>query len=117
MEWTPISFEDFSELFEREKKSLNTTLAKLLDYIGIPVVSEKIERHNQIENVWVVAETKEIVLFYDDVEEGFEIGRKNGKGIIICEYANQWTLEMALNNLKEQISEQGASHNERKRSS
>ncbi|MGJ3243263.1 MAG: hypothetical protein ACFE0O_09960 [Opitutales bacterium] len=109
MKWTPITFEEFSKLFESEKKSLNGTLARLLDYVSVPVCSEKIERYNRIENVWVMAESGGLVLFYDDVEDGFEIGEKNEDGIITCEYANQWTLEMALNNLKDQLSEQDES--------
>lgn len=111
MKWTPITLEDFSNLFEKEMKSLDGTLARLLDYISVPVTSERIQRYNQIENVWVMAESGDLVLFYDDVEEGFEIGRKEKDGLITCKYANQWTLEMALNNLRRQISEQDAAPN------
>ena len=82
MNWTPITFEEFSEIYEREKKSLNTTLTQLLNYISIPIVPQKIERYNAIENVWVMAESNDLVLFYDDVEEGFEIGIKKENSII-----------------------------------
>lgn len=103
--------EEFSDLFEKEKKSLNRTLARLLDDVSVPVTSEKIDRYSQLENVWVMAESGDLVLFYDDVEEGFEIGRRNENGIITCQYANQWTLEMALSNLKQQISGTRNAHN------
>ena len=90
-------------LYEKEKKELDTTSARLLDYISVPVEACKVKRKELTESVWVVAESNDLVLFYEDVEEGFEIGRRNKEGIIIYDYSNQWTLGMALNNLNLQI--------------
>jgi hypothetical protein len=106
MKWEPITFEEVNELYETQKKELDATLARLLDYICIPIETCRIRRKKMIESVWVFAETENIVVFYEDVEEGFELGTKDDEGIITCKYSNQWTLGMCLHNLRVQLANQ-----------
>lgn len=103
MKWEPITFEEITELYETQKNELNGTLARLLDCICIPIEACRVKRKNLIESVWVVAETENTFVFYEDVEEGFEIGTKDNYGIITYKYSNQWTLSMCLHNLNIQL--------------
>jgi len=61
--------------------------------------ANKIVRLGNVEEVFIVAEYKKHVLFYDDIDEGFEIGVLNEEGFLAYESSNQWSLKTALINL------------------
>lgn len=59
----------------------------------------KIERSGTVETVFVVARTGDIALYYEDVEEGFNISELGPDGSISNPTWNQWDLCHALRHL------------------
>ena len=60
--------------------------------IGIPIIAHPIERLGQIESVFVVARIGESLLFWEDVEEGFELAVADSDGVIRKYGASQFEL-------------------------
>lgn len=56
----------------------------------------KIERFGTVETVFVVARTGNLALYYEDVEEGFNISELRPDGAIAARVCEQWELCHAL---------------------
>lgn len=71
--WKPISFDEFMELYCRQTKNLETDLRLALMQFRVPVCRAIIRRSESTgdEFVFYVAKKGESILYYDDVENGF----------------------------------------------
>jgi hypothetical protein len=54
-------------------------------------------RHGELENVVVVAKKSDEVIYWEDVEEGFNISRVRSDGLILEHWCGQDELGVALN--------------------
>jgi len=80
--WSPATLEEVRSRFEDGLHCLNGTEAKALDYCRVSFEPFPIQRGSSDEIAYVVLRNKEHVIFFDEVEDGWEIGKVNMGGKI-----------------------------------
>jgi hypothetical protein len=80
--WRPITAAKLESLLVQELQSCSPEDVALFAKIRIEPRKIGFERGGRIESVFVVAEIGERVLFYDDVEEEFEVATPDQVGVI-----------------------------------
>ena len=99
MSWQSITAEELTALINSELIEFNQQMLSLFESIRVPLESVDIDRNGNIESVYVVAKFDGKILFYEDVEEGFEITTIN-ENSVITEYGfNQFELKHVINQL------------------
>ena len=98
--WEPITDDEFLELFKEQYKELNEQERKTFNRYMMDFWKAIIVRSEQygIEHVYVVAQYKNGVLYFDDVEYGFNISTIDEKGRILIPGGSQATLKEAILN-------------------
>lgn len=98
MSWTPITREEIVELIFTSEQQLNEELLQFWQSIKIDPEKWNEETHGQPgEGFWIVAICGSRVIYYNDIEEGFNISEFRVAGSIAEYFANQdslhWTIE------------------------
>jgi len=96
VDWNPITRKELTTLLASEEAKLDEKSAKLFKQIRVTPYAVPIHRGSKIESVFVVAKKGLNILFYEDVEEGFEWSCLNSSGQIESYFCNQWELSLAL---------------------
>lgn len=78
---------------------LPTDQRKLFTKFQIPPYKAAIHRLGKLETVFVVAALPAGIVYYEDVEEGFELGRPGADGAISHQGCNQYRLTHVLANI------------------
>ena len=99
MKWESITRDELSSLIDVETIKLSSEQVAFFESIKTQLQKVSIDRAGNIEEVFIVATHEGKVLFFDDIEEGFEWGILDDNGIIQHKYANQWSLKMAIHNV------------------
>lgn len=99
MSWKPITKEELERELETQCNDLSPEEMSFFSSIKVPLDSFEIDRNGRLENVYVVARQEQSVVFYEDVEEGFEISKLNSQGVIDEYGANQFTIRHVINQL------------------
>lgn len=94
--WKPITADELSQLIERELGGCKTTQQEAFKQIRIAPRATPIVRGGNVESVFVVAERGNEVLYYEDVEEGFNVSPLDSDGVIANPGFEQWELDDAL---------------------
>lgn len=96
--WEPISEEEFSELFTVQYNELNGEQKEFFDANRAHPWKAVIRRSEQMgdEHVYVVAQIMDHVLYFDDVEFGFNWAAIDESGRIINPGGSQNSLQGAL---------------------
>ncbi len=96
--WTPITEAEFSGLLDRQYDALSEGERKLFDRYRVRPWKAVIRRSEQAgdEHVFVVAQAVGGVLYFDDVEYGFNISGVDDSGRIITPGGSQSTLKDAV---------------------
>jgi hypothetical protein len=96
--WHPITEEEFSKLFNQQYSELNNDEKSIFDRHRVPHWKAMIRRSQEAgeEEVFVIAQTEEGVLYFDDVEYGFNISGIDNKGRILTPGGSQNTLKEAV---------------------
>jgi len=89
----PITENELAELVKEQKILLSEKELSFFNAIEVPFEKVEIERSGNIESVYVVAKHGGKIVFYEDVEEGFEITEIDGTGIIKNYGASQFELK------------------------
>lgn len=82
MEWTPISEEELLSLIEAQLMGCDDGLVALFHEIEVPLRRCPIRRFGEVEYVFVVAESGAGIIYYEDIEEGFEFCELGVDGVI-----------------------------------
>ena len=82
MEWTPISEEELLSLIEAPLLGCDDGLVALFHEIEVPPRRCGIRRFGEVEYVFVVAEAGAGIIYYEDIEEGFEFCELGVDGVI-----------------------------------
>jgi hypothetical protein len=82
MEWRPIKRTELENELATQLEALSDSEMQFFKSIEVPIKSFPILRDGTEETVFVVAEFKGYVLFYEDVHDSFEIARLNSSGAI-----------------------------------
>lgn len=97
--WQPATAEQVAAYVERDLEECSYAQATRFAGIRTPLRAVPIRRGDATDSVFVVAEENGIVVYYDDVEEGFNISRLAADGAIATPGNEQWRLQHALVNL------------------
>ena len=94
--WSPATAEEVTSIVERELRECPKDLASLFATIRTPLRQVPISRSGTVEYVFVVAEQCGVVVYYEDVEEGFNVSELAADGSIATPGFEQWRLHHAL---------------------
>lgn len=94
--WSPATADEVASIVERQLQGCPANLATLFASIRTPLRAVPIERFGGIESVFVVAEHKGVAVYYEDVEEGFNLSPLAADGSIARPGHEQWNLHHAL---------------------
>lgn len=105
--WSASTIEEIDELVARELCACPDDLAELFASIRVPFRAVPIMRSGAPEHVFAVAERDGVVVYYEDVEEGFNLSRLASDGSILTPGHEQWRLRDALSHLSSHAAEPG----------
>lgn len=96
--WQAISQEEFHTLLREQQAELTSEERAALDRYSVPVEKANIIRSERagIENVFVVARSDEGVLYFDDIEYGFNVSPVDENNLITHPGGSQYTLSEAV---------------------
>ena len=100
MNWEPITQTELEREIEIQLAELSPEQRAFFQSILVPLRAVPIVRWGELEKVFVVAEFKEVVVFYEDIEEGFEIATLNESGVISEYGSSQFKLLHVVNQLR-----------------
>ncbi|MGH1378951.1 MAG: hypothetical protein ACRBB3_09035 [Alphaproteobacteria bacterium] len=96
--WTPINKGELEKIINNDLKLCTPEQLDTWNKYSINPVKAEIERYGGIELVFLVAIKNDYGMYYEDVEEGFNISPINNDGLKIHEHwCNQDDLQTALN--------------------
>ena len=94
--WKPISEQDLAALIERDLAECTPEARALFSRFRVSLRPAAINRGDRVESVYVVAQNGRSVIYYEDVEEGFNISALSTDGAIEEPGFEQWELRHAL---------------------
>lgn len=101
MNWDPITLEELSLEISKGEKEMSPENFQFWNEIKFtPTKWTEHEFGNEGEGFWAVAKYKNLVLYYNDIEEGFNISEVEKDGEIKEYGAEQDELQYALIKLK-----------------
>jgi hypothetical protein len=99
--WVPISWEALRELIVAQVADCSADLRVIFERYRVPPFRTPINRTGKTESVFVVAQKGELVIYYEDVEEGFNLSPISRDGWILDPGCNLDDLELALAKLRD----------------
>jgi hypothetical protein len=94
--WQPISTEELDAIIAAQLADCSPEQRQFFDHCKIARHLAKIDRLGTTETVFVVARAGDLVLYYEDVEGGFNISSLRPDGSIASPGYEQWELRHAL---------------------
>lgn len=94
--WQPITVVELEALVADQFPSCSPTQQAAFAPYRVPFYSVPFQRSRALGQVLVVAELPSGLLYYEDVEEGFEVGVLDADGILQDHGCNQLELTHAL---------------------
>ena len=97
--WQPISAEELNALLTVQIGDCSPEQREIFERCKVTPYLVPINRLGNAEAVFVVARVGDLVLYYEDVEEGFNISTLSPDGSIATPGYEQWELGHALRHL------------------
>lgn len=97
--WQPITREELETLVARQLQDCSPVQRASFESLRVPFHAVRLHRLGMIEWVWAVAQLPEGLLYYEDVEEGFEVGTPGEDGVLPNQGCSQLTLTHILHRL------------------
>jgi len=94
--WQPITVVELEALVADQLPNCSPSQQVAFASYRVPFYSVAFQRGRALEQVLVVAELPSGLLYYEDVEEGFEVGALDADGILQGHGCNQLELAYAL---------------------
>jgi hypothetical protein len=94
--WKPITPERLVEIIEADLGECDEALRSLFSKCRVEPYQAPIDRYGREEVVYVVARKANEVMYYEDVEDGFNISQTSKDGKILEHWCNQDPLKWAL---------------------
>ena len=99
MEWKPATIDEVKEIVKADLKRCNADQVAVFQQYSVEPLLAPIVRYGKEESVVVVARKSNEVIYWEDVEEGFNISVVGPEGRILEHWCNQDNLSVALNRL------------------
>jgi hypothetical protein len=97
MEWKPASVEEVMTIVERHLANCDDEQLAIFRRYGVEAHLAPIFRYGEETTVVVVARKEEEVIYWEDIEEGFNVSPINESGRILEHSCNQDELRHSLN--------------------
>jgi hypothetical protein len=97
--WRPVTVEELDALVVEELAFCSPEQHQLFERCKVTPYPVAIDRQGKTETVFVVAKAGNTVLYYEDVEEGFNVSPLSHDGSIAAPGYEQWELCHALEHL------------------
>lgn len=94
--WQPITANELESLIDRQLQDCTPEQQELFRRFRVPLRPTPIERYGQLESVFVAARRGGEVMYYEDVEDGFNFSPLTPDGRIAEHRCNQDELRYAL---------------------
>ena len=94
--WQPISAAELEELIARQLRDCEPALSAVFDRYKVPPFRAPINRYGREEYVFIVARKDDEVMYFEDVEDGFNFSRISSDNKILEHWCNQDELKFAL---------------------
>ncbi len=95
MDWSPANIQEVAKIIEADLSSCTELERAAFKLYEVPPFATPILRHGLLETVVVVARKGDEVLYWEDVEEGFNTSRLRA-GRIADHFCNQDSLGIAI---------------------
>ena len=102
--WQPITVSELEKLVARQLFVCSPENQEFFKTIRVPFYQVPIHRLGVIEKVFVVAVLPSGVVYYEDVEDGFEIQELSKDGEILNQGCNQLELSHVLSQIRSNLS-------------
>jgi len=99
MAWKPATIDEVKDILRADLKRCNPKQIEIFQQYSVEPYFAPIVRYGKEENVVVVAQKSDEVIYWEDVEEGFNISLAGPGGRIVEHWCNQDDLSVALNRL------------------
>src|SRR5215475_12865330 len=96
-DWQPATIEEVNEIVARDLKDCAAEQVAAFDEYRVEPSSAPIVRYEQTERVVVVARNGDQIIYYEDVEDGFNVSPISSDGRVLEHWCNQDELRFALN--------------------
>ena len=97
MNWKPASEEEIRELIDRARERMNMEQARAWERVRIPPEKWRLDPWgNKGNGFWVVALVGRWVVWYNDIEDGFNLSRYASYGAIDEYWCNQDELDAVV---------------------
>lgn len=97
MEWKPATIDEVKDILKADLKKCNPQQIAIFRQYSVEPYLAPIVRYGKAENVVVVAQKSDEVIYWEDVEEGFNISPAGPRGRVLEHWCNQDDLGVALN--------------------
>ena len=94
--WRPISKSELEELIEAQLRECNSEQKVVFEKYRVPLHKARILRSGNAEEVFVVAKNGSEVMYYEDIEQGFNLSPISDSGEILSPGWEQDELKYAL---------------------
>jgi hypothetical protein len=96
MEWQPATVEAVKKIIESDLKACDSKQVAVFKKYSVEPYCAPILRHGKMESVVVVARKRDDVIYWEDVEEGFNSSAVGPDGLVLEHRCNQDELRFAL---------------------
>jgi hypothetical protein len=97
--WQPVTIAELAALIASQLADCSMEQRQFFERIKVAPRLVPIDRGGNVEHVFVVAEIRDLALYYEDVEEGFNISTMGQDGKIASPGYAHWELRHALSRL------------------
>lgn len=97
--WIPISRDELEELVSAQLSECSPEHVDQFARLRVPFRTASIMRAGVSESVFIVAQLEEMAIYYEDVEDGFNVSEVVPDGSIATPGFEQWTIADAIQHL------------------
>jgi hypothetical protein len=96
-DWQPATIAEVKEIVARDLRACDAEQLAAFEKYRVEPFSAPIVRYGETESVVVVARHGDQVIYYEDVEDGFNVSPVDPDGRVLEHWCNQDELRFALN--------------------
>jgi hypothetical protein len=94
--WRPITAQELQSFIDEQLPECTDAQREIFERYRVPLRPAPLERYGKLESVLIVAQRGNEVMYYEDVDEGFNFSPLETDGRIAQHWCNQDELKHAL---------------------